>query len=126
MEGTKNFLLTLCLVGFCMSTTNAQTTRDVETNPSYLVYPAAKQKQKSKFGSFKIFSKKKKTARKSLYETEKKFKERMKSVAKQKKKEARLARKPQYAKQEYFGHKRKPKKRPVGKKKYCKVCEFAH
>ncbi|GJM59864.1 hypothetical protein [Persicobacter diffluens] len=34
--------------------------------------------------------------------------------------------KPQYSDPSYFGHKKKPKKRPPGKKKYCKECEMYH
>ena len=39
---------------------------------------------------------------------------------------ARKMKKPQYSDPSYFGHKRKPKKRPVGKRKYCKECEIVH
>jgi hypothetical protein len=33
---------------------------------------------------------------------------------------------PQYADKMYFGHKRPPKKRPVGKRKLCKECGIVH
>lgn len=33
---------------------------------------------------------------------------------------------PQYADKMYFGHKRLPKKRPVHKRKFCKVCGIVH
>jgi len=33
---------------------------------------------------------------------------------------------PQYADPLYFGHKKKPKKRKVGKRKYCKECGIVH
>ena len=39
---------------------------------------------------------------------------------------ARKMKKPQYSDPSYFGHKRKPKKRPVGKRKYCRECEIVH
>ena len=39
---------------------------------------------------------------------------------------ARKMQKPQYSDPSYFGHKRKPKKREVGKRKYCKECEIVH
>ncbi len=34
--------------------------------------------------------------------------------------------KPQYSDPMYFGHKRKPKKRPPGKRKLCKECGLTH
>ncbi|MCY4418368.1 MAG: hypothetical protein OXB93_00780 [Cytophagales bacterium] len=33
---------------------------------------------------------------------------------------------PRYTDPEYFGHKKKPEKRPVGKKKYCEECGIVH
>jgi hypothetical protein len=54
------------------------------------------------------------------------YQERMKDVAKQKRKDARLAQKPQYSDAMYFGHKRKPKKRKPGKRKLCKECLVIH
>ena len=39
---------------------------------------------------------------------------------------ARLRRRPQYSNPEYYGHRRKPKIRPVGKRKFCKECEIWH
>ena len=51
---------------------------------------------------------------------------RMKAVAKKYKKEAKLARKPQYSNPLYFGHKKPPKKRPLGKRKLCRECGIVH
>lgn len=120
----KIFLSLFFLVGFWMSHTNAQTTRDVEAKPSAPVYQASPRKGNTTLA--KLFSKKKENSRKLPYEQREEFEARMKAVVKQKAKEARLAKKPQYSNKSYFGHKRKPKKRPVGKKKYCEICEFAH
>ncbi|HAA16288.1 MAG TPA: hypothetical protein DCE41_33130 [Cytophagales bacterium] len=39
---------------------------------------------------------------------------------------ARLKRKPQYSNPEYYGHRRKPKIRPVGKRRFCKECGIVH
>ena len=100
---------------------NAQSTRDVGARPPAPVYQASKKKTFS-FGLFK----KKVSNKKSGIETQEEFEQRMKAVNRQKKKEARLAEKPEYSNKFYFGHKREPKKRPNGKKKYCKICEFAH
>lgn len=100
---------------------HAQSTRDVGAKPPAPVYQASKKKTFS-LGLFK----KKETSIKSGVETQAEFEQRMKAVNRQKKKEARMAGKPEYANKFYFGHKREPKKRPNGKKKYCKICEFAH
>jgi len=54
------------------------------------------------------------------------FEKRMKTVAKKYRKEARMERKPRYSDPLYFGHKRKPKKRPVGKRKLCRECRIVH
>ncbi len=56
----------------------------------------------------------------------KEFEERMNAVALDKKKKEREIKKPQYSDPSYFGHKKKPKKRPPGKKKYCKECGLYH
>ena len=39
---------------------------------------------------------------------------------------ARIMNKPQYRDHAYFGHKRKPKIRPVGKRKFCDECGIVH
>jgi hypothetical protein len=54
------------------------------------------------------------------------YEERMKANVKKYKIMARKMEKPQYSDPSYFGHKRKPKKRAVGKRKYCKECEIVH
>ena len=72
---------------------------------------------------------KKKNKYSLAYSYDKKVEEyeaRMKKNAKKHEKMARLMEKPQYSDPTYFGHKRKPKKRPPGKKKYCKECGLYH
>ena len=54
------------------------------------------------------------------------YHQRVKEVQKRNEKFARLSKKPQYSDPAYFGHKRKPKKRPPGKKKLCKECGIMH
>lgn len=39
---------------------------------------------------------------------------------------ARLRKRKQYSDPTYYGHRRKPKIRPVGKRRYCKECELVH
>ncbi len=51
---------------------------------------------------------------------------RKEEVIKRNQKLAKKLEKPQYSDPSYFGHKRKPKKRPVGKRKYCKECGIVH
>ncbi len=54
------------------------------------------------------------------------FDKRMEENAKKYKKMAKEMEKPQYSDPTYFGHKKKPKKRPPGKKKFCKECGMYH
>jgi len=50
----------------------------------------------------------------------------MKANAKKNEKIAKEMEKPQYSDPTYFGHKKEPKKRPPGKKKFCKECGLVH
>lgn len=59
-------------------------------------------------------------------ETQKNFEKRMKNVAKEHKKRDKMMKKPQYSDPTYFGHRRPPKIRPVGKRKMCKECGIVH
>jgi len=54
------------------------------------------------------------------------YEDRMKRNAKEKRKKAKEMEKPQYSDWTYFGHKRKPKKRPPEKMKYCEECGIRH
>ncbi len=56
----------------------------------------------------------------------KEYELRMIANVKKRNKMARLMRKPQYSDPSYFGHKRKPKKHPVGKRRLCKECGIVH
>lgn len=56
----------------------------------------------------------------------KEYEERMVANVKRHKKIERQMKKPQYSDPSYFGHKRKPKKRAPGKRKFCKECEIMH
>jgi len=53
-------------------------------------------------------------------------KELMEANVKKYNKIAKELEKPQYSDPMYFGHKKKPKKRPPGKKKFCKECQMWH
>ena len=54
------------------------------------------------------------------------YKNRMEANVKEHKKMARIMEKPQYSDPSFFGHKRKPKKRAPGKRKFCKECKIVH
>lgn len=56
----------------------------------------------------------------------KEYEDRMEANAKRYKKEAKMAEKPQYSDPSYFGHKKKPKKRKLSKRKLCKECGIVH
>ncbi len=50
----------------------------------------------------------------------------LKSNKKKYRKMAKGMKKPQYSDPTYFGHKRPPKKRKLGKRKFCKECGMIH
>lgn len=54
------------------------------------------------------------------------FHKRMEANAKKYRKMQKEMQKPQYSDPLYFGHKNIPKKRPPGKKKFCKECGMKH
>lgn len=70
--------------------------------------------------------KKKKAAGKVTYDARDRFYERMEEVQKANRKNEKEMEKPQNSDPMYFGHKRPPKKRPVNKMRYCKVCGIRH
>ncbi len=54
------------------------------------------------------------------------YEERMEANVKKYERMAKEMQKPQYSDPLYFGHKRKPKKRPLGKRKFCEECGIWH
>jgi hypothetical protein len=70
--------------------------------------------------------KKKKPAGKVTYDATEKFYDRREELAKQERRNEKELEKPENSNPLYFGHKRPPKKRPVHKMKYCKVCGIRH
>ena len=108
----------LAVVFFCATlAAYGQSSKDVA--PPTPPAPRYQAKKDKKVSVAKIFKKKPKSDREV-------FEERMKEVAKQKDKEARLAKKPRYSNPLYFGHKKPPKKRPLHKRKLCKTCNIVH
>lgn len=62
----------------------------------------------------------------SLDDKKEEYEELMKENAKRAKKRRKEMQKPQYSDPMYFGHKNKPKKRKLGKRKFCKECGIVH
>lgn len=73
-----------------------------------------------------VQSKSKSKGCKTTYDAREDFYKRMEIVAKNRRKAEKELMKPQYSDPSYFGHKKKPKKRPPGKTKYCKECGIRH
>ena len=95
----------------------AQNSRDIDNSAN-----TSTQNKKS----VKIFKSGKNSSFKTQEEGEKVYEDRMKQVAKDIKKSMRMLKKPQYSDKSYFGHKRPPKKRPLSRRKLCKVCGIVH
>lgn len=99
----------LCMYSWDAS---AQSTREAET-------PTTDKQFSKKKAASRAFKKKEDQA---LVEYEALMKENKKKY----KKQAREMKKPQYSDPAYFGHKRPPKKRRLGKRKFCKECGIVH
>jgi len=54
------------------------------------------------------------------------FYDRVEKAAKEKKRIMRILAKPQYSDPSYFGHKKKPKRRPPHKMQFCDECHIRH
>ncbi len=127
----KSFLFILLLMT-CASLTYAQSEkpRKKQTDYSNSYAPYTPEKEKSTISKKKVKKKKQVSFRsrynKSLEQKKEDFQDLMVANAKRRKKEAKEMKKPQYSNPLYFGHKKKPKKRPVGKRKMCKECGIVH
>lgn len=62
----------------------------------------------------------------ATYGSEREYYDRMEALEKVRKKNEKMAEKPQYSDPLYFGHKRPPKKRKASKMKFCKECGIRH
>lgn len=90
-----------------------------QTTKSQALELKKKTTKKKKKSFLQIFNKRLEQKREDFYD-------RMEDNAKEKKKLARKMQHPKYSDPMYFGHKRKPKKRPPGKRKFCKECKIVH
>ncbi|MEM9858004.1 MAG: hypothetical protein AAF843_11630 [Bacteroidota bacterium] len=115
-----------CLTGFAQKKKKSKTKNLEERSNSFAPYTTVEEKaekrmvKKAKKKSFKA------AYTKNLDQKVDEFEARMRANAREDRKLARKMRKPQYSDPSYFGHKRKPKKRPVGKRKFCKECSLVH
>ncbi len=95
----------------------AQTTRDSDTKkeaPSNI--ETVKKKKKANKNGYKY----------KMDNAIKEYEELQKTNAKKKSKMQKDMQKPQYSDPTYFGHKKKPKKRSLKKRKMCKECGIVH
>lgn len=115
MKGLSPIIVVL--LAFVSSYAMAQTSLDPTPN---------KPEHRTKFYSPKrakaVKSKKRKVKHTARYE----FYKRVEKAAKDKQKLLKKLSKPQYSNSAYFGHKRKPKKRPAHKMRFCSECHIRH
>lgn len=118
----KVSVFSLLMMGFVM-VGFSQSTRDTNAppKPPSSVYQSHK-KEKKGFFLFNLFKKKQRSDVEEMADYRKQMKKRLQ----QKAREQEMAAKPQYSDPLYFGHKKPPKKRKVGKKKFCKECGMRH
>lgn len=112
----KFFSFVLFLMLFAGLELYAQTSRDPGNAP----------RQGAQYNSKQKVKKGKKLKKGKYDQLIDEYEDRMKANAKAYKKAAKEMKKPQYSDPAYFGHKRPPKKRPVGKRKFCKECGIVH
>ena len=125
-------LLLLCLIGCCFFSSDGYSQskgkKSIERSNSFEPYSPSEEKavvkrQKKSKKSKRSFNAK---FNKQMDGKIKEYEKRMQANAKMDRKMAREMQKPQYSDPSYFGHKRKPKKRPIGKRKFCKECGIVH
>lgn len=96
----------------------AQSSRDSESDQTEAIN--REQFARTKKASSKVYKKGMEDQKLVEYE------ELMKANKKKYKKMAKGMKKPQYSDPSYFGHKRKPKKRRLSKRKFCEECGIIH
>lgn len=133
----KKLTLSGFLIALASSIALAQSSRDPQPEQQLpqpekqMPRPEVRQSKKESKGGFLFFGKKKKKAKTFNYnryydQKVKEYYKRMEEAAKRYKKMQKEMQKPQYSDPLYFGHKKKPKKRPPGKKKFCEECGIVH
>ena len=113
------FVFISCSISFAQSSNKKSVKKkdkqEIDRGATYETGTTKAKKKKTKYSISKDFDNK-------VVEYEK----RMADNVKKHKKIAKEMKKPQYSDPTYFGHKKKPKKRPPGKKKFCKECGMYH
>ncbi|MFT7033829.1 MAG: hypothetical protein ACJA2S_002338 [Cyclobacteriaceae bacterium] len=95
----------------------AQSTRDPDLfDQTSANVKTSKRKKKDSKNSYKY----------KINNAVKEYEELMKENSKKYAKREKGMKKPQYSDPTYFGHKKKPKKRRLGKRKMCKECGIVH
>ncbi|MFY0627201.1 MAG: hypothetical protein JXR07_12955 [Reichenbachiella sp.] len=124
MVNIKQLVLFFAFISFFISEGQAQSSRDSESDMKFTSTSSSAVFSSSKKSSKKFFKKRKSKGNRpqSLVEYEKLKKD----VQKAQTKKEKGMRKPQYSDPSYFGHKRPPKKRKLGKRKFCKECGMTH
>ncbi|WP_197901699.1 hypothetical protein [Rhodocytophaga rosea] len=123
----KYCILTICFICFISLFSQAQSKKDATPaadSRGTATYDA--NAENSIFSNSKKSAAKSKTAGKTTGDLKREYYARMEANAKKYEKMAKDMEKPQYSDPSYFGHKHKPKKNPVGKKKFCKECRIRH
>lgn len=120
-------LCSLLLVFGCVKT-YAQSRKEKSSESPNSFSPYAPKEEKAQVRQIKKSQKRsfRTSFNKGMDQKIKEYEKRMEANAKRDRKLAREMQKPQYSDPSYFGHKRKPKKRPVGKRKFCKECSIVH
>jgi len=111
-------LVASCTAVFAQSKKNSKSDKkkEFDRGATYEIESAKKsKKKKAKYSLAGQYDQKVEEYHKRMEANEKKYK-----------KMAKEMKKPQYSDPSYFGHKKKPEKRPAGKKKFCKECNMYH
>ncbi|TRX61308.1 hypothetical protein FNH22_04435 [Fulvivirga sp. M361] len=122
-------ILTSFLILVYSASSYAQSKEEKSSSNPNSFSPYSSKEEKTQVRQIKKRQKKKSfrnSFNKDMDQKIKEFDKRMQANAKMARKKEREMQKPQYSDPSYFGHKRKPKKRPVGKRKFCKECSIVH
>jgi hypothetical protein len=127
MQSTKLFLGgTLILLAFAAGAQNASSSlAPAERKESTATAPKTAKKKTGFFAPKKAKAtgrRKQNVKHTARYE----FYERIEKAAKDKQRMLKILAKPQYSDPSYFGHKKKPKRRPPHKMRMCDECQIRH
>lgn len=126
MKYLKAILFSISLLFLTAVAVNAQDSRSGNSEAIFGENPSGESEKKSKVKGSKRKSSAKNSFNKNLDKKVEETEKRLKKNRKKNRKRAKEMEKPQYSDPSYFGHKKKPKKRPPGKQKFCKECGIKH